>query len=145
MLPSKLSDRASKVVGSKIGILLFQFPPQNLRMLGGPQRFAERLHAFFMGWPLGPCYAVELRNAALLVPTGLGYDAAKGRYQPFDRLVDPDAANHEAIATRCLGVVDTGRPAFIIASNKAEGSALQTLFRLAERIVDHQSSPASSI
>jgi uncharacterized protein YecE (DUF72 family) len=55
-------------LGRKAGPLLFQFPPQDVQSLGGPQRFAERLHAFLQALPQGPVYATELRNAALLTP-----------------------------------------------------------------------------
>jgi uncharacterized protein YecE (DUF72 family) len=53
-------------LGSKMGPLLLQFPPQDVRAIGGPQRFAEQLHRFLDALPRGPLYAVELRNATLL-------------------------------------------------------------------------------
>jgi uncharacterized protein YecE (DUF72 family) len=49
----------------KAGPLLFQFPPLSLGAVGGPQRFAERLHTFLDALPRGPLYAVELRNREL--------------------------------------------------------------------------------
>jgi uncharacterized protein YecE (DUF72 family) len=52
-------------LGAKTGTMLFQFPPQHVQMLGGPQRFAERLHAFLQALPRGPLYAVEIRNTEL--------------------------------------------------------------------------------
>jgi uncharacterized protein YecE (DUF72 family) len=55
-------------LGSKAGPLVFQFPPQELGRLGGPQRFAEQLHAFLAALPAGPLYGVEVRNRELLVP-----------------------------------------------------------------------------
>jgi uncharacterized protein YecE (DUF72 family) len=53
-------------LGDKGAVLLFQFPPQNVRGLGGPQRFAEDLARFLRSLPRGILYAVELRNAELL-------------------------------------------------------------------------------
>jgi uncharacterized protein YecE (DUF72 family) len=53
-------------LGNKMGPLLFQFPPQDVQAIGGPGRFAERLHRFLDALPRGPLYAVELRNANLL-------------------------------------------------------------------------------
>ena len=50
------------------GVLLFQFPPQPLGLLGGPARFAERLHGFLDRLPRGLAYAVELRAEALFTP-----------------------------------------------------------------------------
>jgi uncharacterized protein YecE (DUF72 family) len=66
---------------------------------------------------------------------GLAYEEAKKRYQPFRRLVDEDIPNRVSLARLCLQAVDRGMPAFIIANNKAEGSAPLTLFKLAEQIV----------
>lgn len=53
-------------LGERGFTLLFQFPPQDLRALGGGQAFIERLEAFFSALPRGPLYAVELRNKGLL-------------------------------------------------------------------------------
>jgi len=50
-------------LGSKMGGLLFQFPPQEA---GDPHGFADRLHDFLRRLPRGVPYAVELRNAELL-------------------------------------------------------------------------------
>jgi len=55
-------------LGEKAGPLLFQFPPQDVSAFGGPEGFADRLHAFFRTLPRGPLYAVEIRNARLLQP-----------------------------------------------------------------------------
>jgi uncharacterized protein YecE (DUF72 family) len=66
---------------------------------------------------------------------GFGYEAAKARYQPFTRLVDEDIPNRVSLARLCLDAVARGQPAFVIANNKAEGSAPLTLFKLAEQIV----------
>jgi len=52
-------------LGPKAGPLIFQFPPQDVQVLGGPGRFADRLHAFLAALPPGPLYAVELRNREL--------------------------------------------------------------------------------
>ena len=54
---------------AKAGPLLFQFPPLSVATVGGPQRFAERLHAFLDVLPRGPLYAVELRNREIFTPT----------------------------------------------------------------------------
>jgi uncharacterized protein YecE (DUF72 family) len=55
-------------LGAKAGPILFQFPPQSVRLLGGPERFAKRLGRFLHELPRGSLYAVELRNAELLTP-----------------------------------------------------------------------------
>jgi len=66
---------------------------------------------------------------------GQRYDEAKTRYQPFDRIVDDDRDNRQTIASLCLTALAAGHPTFVIANNKAEGSAPCTVFRLAEYIV----------
>jgi uncharacterized protein YecE (DUF72 family) len=67
---------------------------------------------------------------------GLEYGAAKERYAPFDRIVDEDPASLELIARTVLDAALAERDAFVIANNKAEGSAPLSIFRLAERIAD---------
>lgn len=55
--------------GSKLGVVVFQFPPLGplrIERLGGPGGFADRLHDFLTSLPIGPEYAVEVRDAALL-------------------------------------------------------------------------------
>jgi len=62
------------------------------------------------------------------------YEAARDLYHPFDRLVDEDHRTRGTIATAVIDATLGERNAFVIADNKAEGSAPLTLFRLAERI-----------
>lgn len=69
-----------------------------------------------------------------MLHSGLRYQAAKDRYQPFDRLVDEDVASRESIARAVLDALVAERGVFVIANNKAEGSAPLSLLRLAERI-----------
>jgi len=81
--------------------------------------------------------AVE-RGPALVVRWMLGgtqrYEAARERYRPFDALVDEDPAARDAIAELCTAALRLGKPAFVVANNKAEGSAPLSVFGLAERI-----------
>ncbi|MCW5893217.1 MAG: DUF72 domain-containing protein [bacterium] len=53
-------------LGAKLGVVVFQLPPQPAELLGGPVGFAARLRAFLRALPAGPCYAVELRTPQLL-------------------------------------------------------------------------------
>jgi uncharacterized protein YecE (DUF72 family) len=55
-------------LGAKLGVILFQCPPQDVGEVGGAGGFAERLHRFLGALPKGPVYAVELRNTDLLTP-----------------------------------------------------------------------------
>jgi hypothetical protein len=66
-----------------------------------------------------------------MLQEGNSYEEAKDRYAPFDRMVDPDPVTREAIAALC---VDLTKDTYVIANNKAEGSAPRSLLALAERI-----------
>jgi uncharacterized protein YecE (DUF72 family) len=85
------------------------------------------------------------QQPALVVRWMLGrgqeYDAAKDRYHPFDRLVDEDPDTRETVARAVLDVSLAERDAYVIANNKAEGSAPLTVFRLAERIAGWRPPP----
>lgn len=59
------------------------------------------------------------------------YEAARDRYFPFDRLVDSDPRNRSAVVTLLARLLAAGHDAYLIANNKAEGSAPLTLFTLA--------------
>lgn len=71
--------------------------------------------------------------------SGFEYEEAKSRYAPFDRLVDEDPATRAAIASLAREAAARGDDAWIIANNKAEGSAPLTLERLASAIVEPRS------
>jgi len=62
------------------------------------------------------------------------YEAAKARYKPFDQLVDEDVSTRESIARLVTAPLAAGYSAYVIANNKAEGSAPLTLARLATAI-----------
>jgi len=55
-------------LGEKAGVLLFQFPPLGRQVTAAPRRFAEDLYRFLKRLPVGPVYAVELRDPELLTP-----------------------------------------------------------------------------
>lgn len=65
---------------------------------------------------------------------GLRYEAAKDRYEPFDRIVDEDEPSLDRIAVAALDALIAERSVYVVANNKAEGSAPLSVFRLAERI-----------
>jgi uncharacterized protein YecE (DUF72 family) len=68
--------------------------------------------------------------------SGFRYDDAKSRYAPFDRLIDPDIPTRGALVHLVHVALKSGQPSFIIANNKAEGSAPLTVIELAKAIVD---------
>lgn len=177
--------------GTKLGPLLFQFPPLLLERsgrLGDADALLDRLDRFLGALPVGPAYAVEFRNRTLfesavaaraaailgahgvawslavhpslpsvsaqgellsrlapddpaplvvrwLLGHGLGYDEAKSRYEPFDRLVDEDEASRHSIARLVVAALRRGRDAWVIVNNKAEGSAPLSIRGLAAATV----------
>lgn len=92
---------------------------------------------------------VERQEAALQVLDGLSpgplvvrwnlhrgfrYQAAKQRYEPFDRLVDEDPETRLVLARIAARAIAKGQQVWITANNKAEGSAPWSLLKLAEEI-----------
>ena len=71
--------------------------------------------------------------ARWMLHRGFAYEAARERYAPFDRLIDPDPTTREAIAQLIAGAA---LPAFVIINNKAEGSAPRSVVELATRIAE---------
>jgi hypothetical protein len=66
---------------------------------------------------------------------GFRYDEAKNRYAPFDRLIDPDIPTRGAVVHLIRVALRSGQQSFVIANNKAEGSAPLTLLELARAVV----------
>jgi len=65
---------------------------------------------------------------------GFLYQAAKQRYEPFDRLVDEDGESRRILARMAADAFKAGQKVWITANNKAEGSAPLSLLKLAEEI-----------
>ena len=65
---------------------------------------------------------------------GFLYQAARQRYEPFDRLVDEDVETRRILARMAAAAFRAGRKIWITANNKAEGSAPLSLLKLAEEI-----------
>lgn len=66
---------------------------------------------------------------------GLRYEAAKRRYAPFDRLLDPDPFTRGVLAHLIHVAVRSAQPAYVIVNNKAEGSAPLSCIALARAVV----------
>lgn len=69
-----------------------------------------------------------------MLHAGLRYEEARRRHRPFDRLVDEDPETRETIAELVEEHLRSGRDVFVIANNKAEGSAPLSIFTLAETL-----------
>lgn len=65
---------------------------------------------------------------------GFLYQAAKQRYEPFDKLVDEDPETRRILARMAAKALAARRKVWITANNKAEGSAPLSLAKLAEEI-----------
>lgn len=65
---------------------------------------------------------------------GFLYQAAKQRYEPFDKLVDEDVETRRILARMAAKAFKAGRKVWITANNKAEGSAPLSLLKLAGEI-----------
>jgi hypothetical protein len=70
-----------------------------------------------------------------LLHAGFSDEAAKQRYAPFDRLLDSDVLTRGTLAHLIHVAVRSGQPAYVIAGNKAEGSAPLTCIDLARAVV----------
>jgi uncharacterized protein YecE (DUF72 family) len=68
---------------------------------------------------------------------GFLYQAAKQRYEPFDKLVDEDPQTRSALARMAARAFKAKRRVWITANNKAEGSAPLSLLKLAEEIAEN--------
>jgi uncharacterized protein YecE (DUF72 family) len=68
---------------------------------------------------------------------GFLYQAAKQRYEPFDKLIDEDPETRRILARMAARAFKAGRKVWITANNKAEGSAPLSLAKLAEEIANN--------
>ena len=91
---------------------------------------ARQLHMLRALWP-GPLVCRWNLNR---LHGGYGYEDAEKRYQPFDRMVDPDPETRAALAKVAVATARAGHPVYVTVSNKAEGSAPRTVQLLAEEI-----------
>lgn len=76
-----------------------------------------------------------------MLHAGFGYEAAKARYEPFDRLVDPDPAQRSAITELVLAVLQQSRAMTVVVNNKAEGSSPESVQLLARAIAAATAGP----
>jgi len=82
----------------------------------------------------------------LLLRPGTRYEAQRSRFQPFDRLVEPDPVMRAEVTDILLGAIAHRRQAYVLVNNKAEGSAPLTVHDLADcllaRLEAHPGEPA---
>lgn len=73
-----------------------------------------------------------------------GYEQAKGLYEPFDRLQDPDPATRRTLAKVIAAIAGAALPVYVTINNKAEGSAPLSVVELANEITCVSPLPANS-
>ncbi|HKJ01251.1 MAG TPA: DUF72 domain-containing protein [Longimicrobiales bacterium] len=76
-----------------------------------------------------------------MLHAGLKYEAAKERYEPFDRIVDEDPDSLERITLAAFDALIAERSVFVVVNNKAEGSSPLSVFRLARRLAAWEPPP----
>jgi len=64
-----------------------------------------------------------------------GYEEAKGLYEPFDRLQDPDPETRAVLAKVAAATAAAGHNAYVTINNKAEGSAPLSVLALASEVI----------
>lgn len=63
-----------------------------------------------------------------------GYEDAKGLYDPFDQLLDPDPLTRGTLAKVIAATTGAGLPVYITVNNKAERSAPLSIIELARSV-----------
>jgi uncharacterized protein YecE (DUF72 family) len=92
-----------------------------------------------MPMPLAQAGVVQLETlpflvVRLLLRPGMWYEDQRERFQPFDRLVEPDEQMRREVVELIARAVARAMPAYILVNNKAEGSAPLTIRELARRV-----------
>ncbi len=81
-----------------------------------------------------PPAARRVLVARWLTRPGDSHEAARRRYEPFSKLVDEDLDLREAFVALIRATLEDHADAFVLVSNKAEGSAPETVRRLAAAV-----------
>ena len=95
-------------LGDKAGVLVFQFSPLPRAWLADAPGWIARLGEFLAALPVGPCYAVELRDPALITPRLMRTLAqARARYcvSLHDRM---PPIERQLLALDALDAIDPG-------------------------------------
>jgi uncharacterized protein YecE (DUF72 family) len=82
--------------------------------------------------------------ARWMLQPGQSYDGARQRYEPFDRLVDPDPRRRGMLADLAREALAREEPVFLTVNNKAEGSAPLSVFELARALTPGPSPSTAS-
>ena len=88
-------------------------------------------------WKVAKAACQKLLVVRLMLPPGASYNEQKAAFSPFDREAHAQPGMHDELASVLDELRGVGSPpeVFVIANNKAEGSAPITCRRIAERFV----------
>jgi uncharacterized protein YecE (DUF72 family) len=145
--PARFATRLHRFLGQLPAGPLYAIELRDAALLGNPlaaalnatrARYCFSVHSRMPGIAAQAAALAELAPGALVarwnLHAGLRYEAARSQYAPFDRLVDEDPHTRSALAERCRDTLAAGYAAFVIANNKAEGSAPLSLIKLAQTV-----------
>ncbi|MES2606229.1 MAG: DUF72 domain-containing protein [Pseudomonadota bacterium] len=93
-------------------------------------RITEQLPILRELWP-GPFVCRWNLNP---VHGAFGYEDAQKKYEPYDKLQDPDPETRSELARVISGVTSAGQSAIVTISNKSEGSAPLSVIELARAL-----------
>lgn len=96
-------------------------------------------------WSVAKAACTKVLVVRLMLPPGAQYDEQKTLFSPFDREVHAQPAMHDELGAVLDDLRGVGAPpeVFVIANNKAEGSAPITCRTIAERFVVRGRMPVS--
>ncbi|MFM0625880.1 DUF72 domain-containing protein [Paraburkholderia xenovorans] len=137
----KLPDSACYAIEIRDGSLLTPRFIRTLKTAG--VRYCVGIHAR-MPDPLRQAAALALLDGEPAGPLivrwslhgGFKYEQAKGKYEPFNQLVDHDPATRASLAELAARYALAGQPVVIAINNKAEGSAPLSCVELARAIIE---------
>ena len=147
--PRALADKVDAFLGAlPSGTFDWAFELRNEELM--TPRWSDVLRArgaahVFTFWTAMPSLRVQLARhgrlssrvvvARLMLPPFARYADKKAEFAPFDRLVAPQPDMHDDVLALLRAAEEQGcTDAFILANNKAEGSAPLTVKALAERV-----------
>lgn len=144
-----LSDRIATFVSALPSTMQWAFELRNSELLT-PRWFdvlrAHRAAHVFTYWTAMPSLRVQLARhgslatspfviARLMLPPFARYADKKAEYAPFDRLVHPQLDMQDDVLQLLRAALEANtKAAFVLANNKAEGSAPLTIKSLASRL-----------
>lgn len=81
----------------------------------------------------------------LLLRPGTWYEEQKGRFAPFNRLVEPDERMRAEVVDIVRRVLKRKRRVFVLVNNKAEGSSPLTVMALAKLLAEREQKDPSTL